>query len=412
MRARAPTAGMKAATVWDAGRRFFFCGTLQHANERETRQMAASSAQRGARWAFGIVVALAVVAVGGWLFVVHQMKERIVETLGPNGSVEDIDVGFGQVTLSRVRIRGPQGWPASDAMRAERIVLDIDMRSLLSKPLHLRSVVVDNYYLAIARTADGRMTILPGLRETASAADTTPNNRQSDHSQEEKLIDHVSFERGSMEFYDQSVQKPPYRILISDTRATIDHLHLPALNDRTHLSMSGSIKGPAHTGQVTWAGWMVIASKDSQTRATLRGVDIATLDPYLLKKAGAKTVVTGGTIDMSVDATVKDYRIHAPGTVVLNHLQIGDSGNGADTFMSIPTKLAIAALKDRKEQIKLDFTLDGDLRDPKFSLSESLSKKLATGFAKALGVSAEGVAKGAGQTVRGIGDALKNLLGK
>ncbi len=155
---------------------------------------------------------------------------------------------------------------------------------------------------------------------------------------------------------------------------------------------------------------MIIASKDSQTRATLRGVDIATLDPYLLKKAGAKAAVTGGTIDMGVDATVKGYRIHAPGTLTLNYLQIGDSGNGADTFLSIPTKLAIAALKDRKQQIKLDFTLDGDLRDPKFSLSESLSKKLAAGFAKALGVSAEGVAKGAGETVRGIGNALNNLL--
>jgi uncharacterized protein involved in outer membrane biogenesis len=374
--------------------------------------MAASSARRGALWAFGIVVALVVVAVGGWLFVVHQMKERIVETLGPNGSVEDIDVNFGHVTLSRVRLRGPQGWPAPDALRAERVVLDIDMHSLINKPLHLRSVSVDNYYLAIVRSADGRMRLLPGLKETASQADAVPNSKQADHSQEEKVIDRVSFERGAMEFYDESVQKPPYRILISDARATVDRLHLPALDERTDLSMSGTIKGPSHAGSVSWGGWMVIANKDSQTRATLRSVDIATLDPYLLKKAGAKAAVTGGTIDMSVDATVKDYRIHAPGTLVLNHLQISEGGNGVDTFLSLPTKVAIAALKDRRDQIKLDFTLDGDLRDPKFSLSESLSKKLATGFAKALGVSAEGVARGANDTVRGIGNALKNLLGQ
>jgi hypothetical protein len=374
--------------------------------------MAASRTGRSAVWIIGIVMAMLVVAAGGWLFVVHQMKERIVETLGPNGSVEDIDVAFGHVTLSRVRVRGPQGWPASDAMRAERIVLDVDMRSLLSKPIHLRSVSVDNYYLAIVRSADGRMRILPGLRETASTADARSNDKEPAHTTEEKEIDRVSFERGSMEYFDESVQSPPYRVLISDAKATIDRLHLPALDERTDLSMSGSIKGPSHTGTVTWGGWMVIATKDSQTRATLRGVDVQTLDPYLLKKAGAKTAVTGGTIDMSVDATVKNYRIHAPGTLTLNHLQIGDSGNGADTFLSIPTKIAIAALKDRKEQIKLDFTLDGDLRDPKFSLSESLSKKLAAGFAKVLGVSAEGVAKGAGDTVRGIGNALKNLLGQ
>jgi hypothetical protein len=372
----------------------------------------ATSARRGALWAIGIVVALVVVAIGGWLFVVHQIKERIVETLGPAGSVEEIDVGYGRVALSRVRLRGPQGWPATDAMRAERILLDLDMRSLLTKPIHLRSVSVDNYYLAIVRSADGRMRILPGLREAASKADATSDAKDSASAQEEKVIDHVSFERGSMEFFDESVQKPPYRILISDARANVDRLHLPALDERTDLSMSGSIKGPSHTGTVSWGGWMVIANKDSQTRATLKNVDVATLDPYLLKKSGAKAAVTGGTLDMNVDATVKNYRIHAPGSLVLNHLQISDTGNALDTFMSIPTKVAVAALKDHKDQIKLDFVLDGDLRDPKFSLSESLSRKLAAGFAKALGVSAEGVAKGAGETVRGIGNALKNLLGQ
>lgn len=375
--------------------------------------MAGSSARRGALWAIGIIVALVVVPIGGWLFVVHQIKERIIETLGPNGSVEEIDVGFGHVTLSRVRLRGPQGWPASDAMRAERIVLDVDMHSLIAKPIHLRSVSVDNYYLSIARSADGRVRLLPGLKETAREADAKSDSKQREaHAREEKLIDRVSFERGSMEFFDSSVQDPPYRVLIGDARATIDHIHLPALTTRTELSMTGSIKGPSHTGNVTWGGWMIIANKDSQTRATLRNVDVATLDPYLLKKAGAKAAVTGGTIDMTVDATVKDYRIHAPGTLTLNHLQISETGNPLDTFLSIPTKAAIAALKDRKEQIKLDFVLDGDLRDPKFSLSESLSKKLAAGFAKALGVSVEGVARGAGDTVRGIGNALKNLLGE
>ncbi|BAN24214.1 DUF748 domain-containing protein [Caballeronia insecticola] len=375
--------------------------------------MAGSSARRGALWAIGIVVALVVVAIGGWLFVVHQMKERIIETLGPNGSVEEIDVGFGQVTLSRVRLRGPKDWPTGDAMRAERIVMDVDMRSLVGRPIHLRSVSVDNYYLSIVRSADGRVRILPGLKETAREADAKPGTSTADeHAREEKLIDRVSFERGSMEFFDGSVQNPPYRVLIGDARATVDHLHLPALNERTDLSMAGSIKGPSHTGNVTWNGWMIIANKDSQTRVTLRSVDVQTLDPYLLKKAGAKAAVTGGIIDLSIDAAVKNYRIHAPGTLTLNHLQISETGNPLDTFLSIPTKAAIAALKDRKDQITLDFVLDGDLRDPKFSLSESLTKKLATGFAKALGVSAEGVARGAGDTVRGIGNALKNLLGQ
>jgi hypothetical protein len=375
--------------------------------------MAGSKARRAGIWVAGILVALVVVAVGGWFFLVHEMKQRIVETLGPLGSVEEIDVGFPQITLSRVRLRGPEGWPTADAMRAERIVLELDLRDALRNRVHLRNVTVDNYYLSIYRSPDGRVRLLPDLKEAAQKADAKANDEAIKRANEEKLIDHVSFERGSMEFFDGSVQQQqPYRVLISDARATVDHVHLPALTERTSLSMTGSIKGPSHTGAVTFGGWMVIATKDSQTRTTLRNVDISTLDPYLLKKSGAKATVTGGTIDLTLEAAVRDSRIHAPGTVVLNHLQLSEGGNALDTFMSIPIKAAIAALKDRKEQIKLDFVLDGDLRDPKFSLNESLSKKLAAGFAKALGVSAEGVAKGAGDTVKGIGNALMNLLKK
>lgn len=132
-------------------------------------------------------MALVAVAIGGWLFVVHQMKERIIETLGPNGSVEEIDVGLGHVTLSRVRLRGPKDWPASDTMRAERIVLDVDMHSLISRPIHLRSVSVDNCYLSIVRSADGRVRILPGLKESARTAGGPPESRErAEHASEER----------------------------------------------------------------------------------------------------------------------------------------------------------------------------------------------------------------------------------
>jgi hypothetical protein len=372
--------------------------------------MAGTKAQRVTLWVGVAVVVLLLAAGGGWFFFMHEMKARVLEALGPLGSVEDIEVGYARITLSRVRLRGPEGWPTDDTLRAERVTLNVDMRAMLTNHLHLRHVTVDGFYLSVARFADGRMELLPNLRQSMREAQAS-STEAAQHAGEDRLIDHVTLERGAMEFFDESVQKPPYRILISNARANVDNLHLPALTEPTQLDMTGSIKGPSHTGTVAFNGWIKIASKDSQTRTTLRNVDIATLDPYLLKKVGAKTTVTGGTLDLTLDATVSDYRIHAPGSMVLNRLQLSDSGNPLDTFLSIPTKVAIAALKDH-DQIKLDFELDGNLRDPKFSLNETLAKKLAVGFAKALGVNAEGVAKNTGGVVKSIGDALKHLFGK
>jgi hypothetical protein len=208
------------------------------------------------------------------------------------------------------------------------------------------------------------------------------------------------------------VRKPAYKVAVTQASATVDNLHLPALSDPTTVAVNGAIVGPSHTGTVSFGGWIKIASKDSQTTSTLHGVDVVMLDPYLLKKAGAKAQVTGGTVDMTVESTVSNYHLHAPGTLTLHQLQLADSGNPLDTFLSIPTKAAVAALKSRNGDITVHFVLDGNLRDPKFSVNENLLNKLGTGFAQVMGVSVEGVAKGAGETVKGLGNALKNLLGQ
>ncbi|SIT35669.1 conserved exported hypothetical protein [Paraburkholderia piptadeniae] len=379
--------------------------------------MAISTGKRVVAALAGVIVLLVVIALGVLYFVQHEVKERVVETLAPIGSAQSIDVGLTSITLNRVRLTAPKDWPTADSFTAEQITMTPDVGDLLAHRVHLKSVVLRGFSLALVRRASGRLELLPKLRQSvsqlpneASAASGAASSRPPLPA--EKLIEHIAFADGQFVFYDESVSKPPYKVIISDASASVDHIHLPDLTEPTNLSVRGSIKGPAHTGKVTFDGWMKIASKDSQTSTTLRGVDVVTLDPYLLRKAGARTQVTGGTLDLNMQATVTSYHIHAPGTITLHGLQLADTGDPLDTFMQIPTRAAVAALKKHGDDITLHFTIDGNLRDPKFKLNESLMTELRANFAKALGVSAEGVAKGAGETVKGLGNALKNLLGQ
>ena len=379
--------------------------------------MAMSMGKRVTLAVAGAIVLLAVVALGGWYFVQHEVKERVGEALAPLGTAERIDVGLSAITLRHVRLTAPSDWPTPDALTADEITMTPDIRDLFAHRVHLQSVVVRGFSLVLVRTASGRLEILPKLRQAvsrpgqpASEASSAADNRPPLPA--EKLIDHIAFADGQFVFYDEMIRKPPYKVTVSDASATVDHIHLPDLTEPTMLSVKGSIKGPAHTGTVTFDGWMKIASKDSQTTTTLRGVDVVTLDPYLLKKAGTKTQVTGGTLDLNLQATVTSYHIHAPGTVTLHHLQLAATDDPLDTFMQIPARAAVAALKKHGDDITLHFVIDGNLRDPKFKLNESVMTELRANFAKALGVSAEGVAKGAGETVKGLGNALKNLLGQ
>ncbi|CAB3794885.1 hypothetical protein LMG28614_04056 [Paraburkholderia ultramafica] len=369
---------------------------------------------KGKRWLVAVgamLLVLIVVALGALRFAQQEVKDRVVAALGPLGSADNIDVGLTAVHLTNVLIKAPPGWSAGDPLRADEISVTPDIRELLSRRLRIRSVVVRGFDLAVLRTKDGSIKLLPNLREAVNRSDAQTGGVVAP-ARREKQVDHISFEHGNFHFYDMTVGPPAFKVTVSNANASVDNLKLPALSERTNVSVSGALKGPAHTGTVSFGGWIRIASKDSQTTTKLHGVDLVMLDPYLLKKAGTRAQVTGGTVDLTVESTVRNYQLHAPGTVTIHNLQLADSDNPLETFMSIPTKAAVAALKAHDGDITVHFVLDGDLRDPKFSVREGIMMRIGAGFAKSLGVSVEGVAKGAGETVKGLGNALKNLLGQ
>lgn len=366
-----------------------------------------------------VIAALVVLALVGLYALQREAKARVEAALAPIGTASRIDVAFWltSVELTDVRLKPPPNWPTADMLRAQRIVITPDLRALLSHHVHVRDIHVSDFTMTVLRRQNGSVEILPNLRREMEAASAAlPVSAPSAPSANtdlpnEKLIDHIVLDNGSFVFYDRSVSDPPWRVTVSDANASVDHVDLPTLDEPTHVMVAGALKGPAHTGHVSFDGTIRIANKDSQTHTTLRGVDITVLDPWLLKKAGAKANVTGGTLDLDLTATVRGDRLHAPGTVTLHHLQLAESSDPLDSFLSIPTRAAVAALKSHKGDITLHFVLDGDLHDPKFKLNENLMTELRTGFAQALGVSAQGVAQGAGQTAKGIADALRNLFG-
>lgn len=358
----------------------------------------------------GVIGVFTIGALAGLYALEREAKARIADALSPIGSAERIEVGLSSVRLIHVRLHAPPGWPAADTLRADQIRIEPDLSDLIRKRLHVRNIVVDGFDMSVLRTTSGNLQVVPNLQQSISHAPAVTSEAPSQ--QRDRLIDHIEFTRGTFEFFDETVRHPAYNIKIENAHASIDHLHLPALAEPTTIAVNGNIKGPEHTGTVSFSGWIRMANKDSQTNTQLHGVDIVMLQPYLLHKVSAKVPVGGGTLDMTVDATVRDLQLHALGVVTLNHLQLAESDDPRDTFLSLPAKIAVAALKQHGEHITLHFELDGNLRDPKFSLNESLATKLSASFAQALGVDVQGIAKGVEQTLKGLGGALRNLLGQ
>ncbi len=100
------------------------------------------TARKSRRWGWIVSGTLALVVAGGivgFRVGVGALRDRVVDALGPESEIAGIRVGWSSVVVERVRIRGPEGWPAKDALRAERITIVPSLLGVLSGQLRGRS---------------------------------------------------------------------------------------------------------------------------------------------------------------------------------------------------------------------------------------------------------------------------------
>ena len=362
--------------------------------------MANSKSQRRFLIVLVVLATLAVVFAGGLYFGAKALKGKVEQALGPEAEIGEIRLALGAVEVIRLRLKAPPGWPAPDALRAERIRIAPDLLALLSGKVGISSITVDKGYVSALRSADGKLRVVPSLLEKKE-------EKKDAGKGPEVSIGAIELLDGVMEFFDATAKKPAHKIRLEQLQAKVTDLNLPDLQARSKLRLDGVLKGVRSDGKILIDGWMVFASKDSEFRNTLRGVDLMAMQPYLLK--ATDTGVRSGTLDLDMQSTVKANHLHAPGTLTLNGLQLDSD--------------VLKLMKDKDGRITMKFVLDGKLNDPNFRLNEGFSTRLASSFGEAMGISVEGLAKGAGSlgqksveaaggSAEGVGKAVKGLFGR
>lgn len=369
---------------------------------------------RSRRW---LIVTLLVLLLGGvalaaaFFAAAQMLKGRIGQALGADAEVARIALGWNGVAIEGLRLPAPRsgGWPAADQLRAARVVVVPQLRDLLSGSVRIASVTVEGGYLSLLRTRDGRLSVLPGLLEPATRAQRTGAAPAIVMPPIE--IGEIRLAGAAIELFDATVRKPPHKLRLERIDATLADLRLPALTGASRLAVDGIVKGVRQDGRLQLDGRVEFATRELDLTLRLHDVDLVALQPYLIK--ASETGVRRGTLDLALHSTVQRRRLHAPGRLVLSGLELAP---GASTFMGMPQQLVVAALKNRKDRIEIEFALDGDLDDPRFSINESLAVRVAAAVAESLGVSIESLVRGVGSlgggAVKGLGDALGGLLAR
>ncbi len=363
-----------------------------------------------------LAVILLVSAAIGMKTAVATLEKKVEQVLGPGSEIASISVGFTGVYVEGLRIRGPAKWPARNTLRAERVRVVPSLRSLFSGRYRVRSVIVEKPYLCVYKTPAGKVLVVPSLlnRDERRPASRTPAGGDL------VTIGRITLEDAVIEFFDASVARPPVQMRLEQIQATLRNLDIPAYAGRSDFSLTGVARGVHASGTVDIRGWVVIASRDSEVTVRLRTVDLAVLSPYLSRSGDVK--VLGGTLDADVVSEVKKGRIRAPGKITLADLELAPSPGLFGSFMGVPRDAVLTFLRDSQNRISLDFVLEGDMSDPRFTLHEAFSRRLAASMAEALDVGIKGVAEGAGtlgrkgadaagDVVRGVGNAVEQFFG-
>ncbi len=376
-------------------------------------------AGKRAKWIVMGLILLVVVIVGGvvaFRMAVGILKTKVVAALGPGSEISALRVGWSAVEVDGLRIKGPQGWPTADTLRAEQVVIVPSLRSLFTSQVQVASITIHKPYLSILRTREGKVRVVPSLLEGPAAqskAGAGPPARSV-------KIGQIVLQDGVVELYDATVAQPPLKDRIEQIQATVRDVIAPSLTGKTEFDVTGVLKGVQRDGTLNISGWANVATKDSAVKTQLRTVDLVALQPYLSRETDTR--LERGLLDLDLDSEVKQNRLHAPGHVVLSNLEFAPAHGAMDTFLGVPRTAVVSFLKNKDNQIAMNFVLEGDINNPHFTLNEALSTRLASSLAESLGVSIRGLAEGvgslgqksveaAGEAAKGVGGALQQLFG-
>ena len=372
---------------------------------------------RARRWGFFAIALIALASTGifiAYQFALDELRSRVITALGTESEVGEIRVSFKSIEITGLKLKAPADWPVRHVLTAARVVISPDLGSFTSDVFRINRIMIERATLAVLRERNGKLRMLPGMTQKVTTSGTSGASSPAST----VLIEVIELKDSSVSFFDAQVRSPPLEIKFENVAAKITNLRIPELTGKSAIELKADVKGLTRSGALSVAGNMEFATRDSEIKTTLRDVEIATLEPYLIR--AAETGVRKGTLDLDLAAKVATNRLTAPGVLTLKNLELRASANATGTFMGMPRDTVVNMIRERDGRIEVPFKLEGNLNDPNFSVDAAFKTRLAIATAAALGVTIKGLIgelsglreKNTTEKVDSVINAMKKLFGK
>ncbi len=208
----------------------------------------------------------------------------------------------------------------------------------------------------------------------AASAQQAPQQKPE---QKNISIDKITLQGGTIDFTDHSV-KPSFSANLLEIGGSISGLSSEE-NKFGDIDLRGKYDRYAPleiTGKIN-------PLRDDlyvQLKADFKDMDLTAATPYSGRYAGY--TIQKGKLSFQVEYLIVKSKLDAKNTVFLDQFTFGEHVESPNAT-KLPVKLAIALLKNRRGEIKLDIPVSGDINDPKFSIGSIILKILLNLLAKA-----------------------------
>lgn len=314
----------------------------------------------------------------------------------------NIVVNAGNVTTQgSVGFAQPPDGPISVGFQGDLTVADLDTadkvsgerllrwKSLLlsqlrvgtsSKVVDVSDIALTDFFARIIVTANGRLNLQdliagneaasadpkPEAQTSAPSTDTTaaqtkPPAPPADPATAPDIrFSKITLQNGNVNFSDFFI-RPNYSANLTNITGGVTEITAEKAGD---VLIRGRVDNSA---PLEVSGQVNPLAKDLflDIRGEARDIDLPPFTPYAAKYAGYG--IEKGKLSFKVDYKIKDRKLAADNTVILDQLTFGQRIE-SPTATKLPVLLAVALLKDRNGVIDLNLPITGTLDDPQFSV--------------------------------------------
>ena len=325
-------------------------------------------------------------------------KVKITVTDGALSTTGNFTLGFSDKKELKATYSGGASlnhFASIDKLNAEDI---LKMESLAFDDIHfdsnpfsmdVKGIALSNFYAHVLIHPDGKLNLqeILGKEETKKEAppkkETPPPEKKVDESTKEKeppkniKIGTITLQEGRIDFSDKSAN-PEFSAKLSEIggrvsglsseETSLAEMELRAkLNDYAPLEIIGKINPLKQDLYV-------------DLKVRFKDMDLSPVTPYSGKYAGY--TIQKGKLSFDLKYLIDKKKLDSQNVIFLDQFTFGDKVESPHAT-KLPVKLAIALLKDRKGEIKLDIPVSGSLDDPKFSVWGIILKIIVNLIAKA-----------------------------